>query len=952
MEKKLYKDTIDLYEQKKQFSLLITLFLNVYEKNKDLCKRLIEIFFRINEQENNDKGPDLKKYLKSFKDIFSRTRDIFDENNYNPIHFYGILFVYLHFYDEKNFVKIIEEFSEGNANILYEILIHYYLHFINPLKQKKEFFEGFIQYALKENKKKEIFDRIMNYIEDIETYLFIIDKHKEQIFKKYTELRTKPFEMDSRLKLVKYKKNKKDNQDKNQNDENQSYDEDDDHGVKEAGNIENECHVIERLIESIINFSQKEKILVIYMRSTFWINLIEQYDYPDWENISNCHKLREVYKKYNELVNTLYEENDIKYDINKFYDRDQFAHMLNKLISKFLEKNQQRLTNAEKLGVVQKFNPFFNIIDERDKNKFKNKRETYIFDYVNFSKITPAFIEAFHIFNFETIFKENITEYINKITEKIKDIQTFGNIIKLVDETRMKEEDKKDYFDLLKEKYNSVIKYNINSIKDDKELKNAIKILAEFVSKRFLFYGKNDFLENEIELLEDNIKSLIYLELITEYFKDEYNIQKEFIYEQYLKKIKTKEGRDNVIKLVKNLKDKDQNNFIYEKLLKVCIFTDEEFFSNHENYKIQQLCLLNEELNKDEKMKKLDIIEQALHGNKNAKSIETELDKVTKKLEEGKITKRDMERFLNITKKEKNMTNKDKKENDPKNVSIPENNKNDIYVKQKLGLIAIILKNEYNAGDKYDAYKKNIDEINKKVDELTSIQDSLMIFHRNTYINDIKYISKIPEDIENSPICDVNNNMTKFSDDLMKKHNSLHNQIKDVKDFLLFKKIYDEARGKDQEARFNEAYGKLNDLKKTFKDNPKNIEVIFNNEKFKNIFKLIKDELGKKDEKNSEEFLNQMKKNFNITDENAEKDLQMLIKSKKYEIIVKSIDYFFKNFLGKDLNLSEKMKMLSDLPLEELKIALKELKKKNTMIMNLIVLIIEYLLQFMKKKKQ
>ena len=97
MEKKLYKDTIDLYEQKKQFSLLITLFLNVYEKNKDLCKRLIEIFFRINEQENNDKGPDLKKYLKSFKDILSRARDIFDENNYNSIHFYGILFVYLHF---------------------------------------------------------------------------------------------------------------------------------------------------------------------------------------------------------------------------------------------------------------------------------------------------------------------------------------------------------------------------------------------------------------------------------------------------------------------------------------------------------------------------------------------------------------------------------------------------------------------------------------------------------------------------------------------------------------------------------------------------------------------------------------------------------------------------------------------------------------------------------------
>ena len=180
---------------------------------------------------------------------------------------------------------------------------------------------------------------------------------------------------------------------------------------------------------------------------------------------------------------------------------------------------------------------------------------------MNFSKITPAFIEAFHIFNFEKMFEENISEYINKITGKIKDIQTFGNIIKLIDEKRMKEDNQKDYYQILKEKYGSVIKGNIKLIKDDKELKNAIKILAEFVSKRFLFYGKNDFLENEIELLEDNIKSLIYLELITEYFKDEYNIQKEFIYEQYLKKIKTKEGRDNVIKLVKrkiNIKEQNQ----------------------------------------------------------------------------------------------------------------------------------------------------------------------------------------------------------------------------------------------------------------------------------------------------------------------------------------------------------------------------------------------------------
>ena len=90
---------------------MITLFLKIYGKNKELCKQLIEIFYRINNEENNDKIDDLKNHLKSFKDIFFFFLYILDENNYNPIHFYGILFCYLHFHDDNNFPKIIEEFS-------------------------------------------------------------------------------------------------------------------------------------------------------------------------------------------------------------------------------------------------------------------------------------------------------------------------------------------------------------------------------------------------------------------------------------------------------------------------------------------------------------------------------------------------------------------------------------------------------------------------------------------------------------------------------------------------------------------------------------------------------------------------------------------------------------------------------------------------------------------------
>ena len=270
-----------------------------------------------------------------------------------------------------------------------------------------------------------------------------------------------------------------------------------------------------------------------------------------------------------------------------------------------------------------------------------------------------------------------------------------------------------------------------------------------------------------------------------------------------------------------------------------------------------------------------------------------------------------------------------------------------------MGLISLTLGEDYVAENKYFEYKTNIDNINKKVALLISTKDSLMIFHRNKFIDDIRKIAKILDEIENSPISNFRNNETNKSiDELRDKHNDLCLKINEVKDFLLFKKIFEKAQGQDQADRFNDAYKKLNSLKITFTENPKNIEAIINDKAYENIFKDIKEELGRKDEIKSDVFLEQMKKYFTITDKNAINDLKMLIKSKKYEMIVNSIDYFFRYFLNKDLNLPEKMRNLSDQSLTYLKDALKELKKKITMTTNLIVLIIEYLLQFMKKKKQ
>ena len=134
-------------------------------------------------------------------------------------------------------------------------------------------------------------------------------------------------------------------------------------------------------------------------------------------------------------------------------------------------------------------------------------------------------------------------------------------------------------------------------------------------------------MKDEISLLDEKIKSLVYIELITTYNSKDYEEQKNFICDIYLRKIKAKEGRNDIINLVKILKmhgkvsdkvddkfddkvdDKidvnadvkidDRDYFIYEKLLEKCIFEKDDFFSNQEIYKIQTLCLLNEELKKE-----------------------------------------------------------------------------------------------------------------------------------------------------------------------------------------------------------------------------------------------------------------------------------------------------------------------------------------------------------------
>ena len=623
----------------------------MYAQNQELCVKLLDIFYNINEKENTDRDKDLATNLSSFKQIYENASDIIQNNQYNAIKFYGVLFCYFNYYDKNNFSQMIKKFSEGNADTLYEILIMYYSHFMNPLNQDKEFYNEFIKYAIKKEKELYIFKRILNYIDDIETFLYVINKNIDDIFKKYDGLKLDPIKLTSELKLTK----KKINTEKNETIQ------------PETDEIDNELDDIIKLIESIIKYSSDNQILVIYIKSTFWIYLLKQYNIPDWENLNNCYKLREVFKKYKDLINDLFKEEKkkfetnrkkkddkdinsiIKNDINRYYERDEFAFILNRNIRDFFEIKKNKITNSEILGVIEKYNPYFNIKDDADNEKYKNYRETYIFDYINFGEATEAFNETFHKLNFEKIFQENITEFINKITSKIKDIPTFGNIIKLIDINRIQEK-KKDYYNILKDKYEIIIKNDIQTLTGDK-LDKAVEIVSEFISKIFLDENDTHFLEDKISKLEEKIKSLIYNELIRKYNGKDYEIMKNYIYGIFLKKL---DSIDDIIKLIDILSEDDKKIFL-DKILKECEFTKEEFYSNFENKKIKLLCYLNES-------ERLNILGQ---DNKYAGKLENILDDIRSELENGSISKKKLETFLNRnkTKNAKKDESKIEKEN-------------------------------------------------------------------------------------------------------------------------------------------------------------------------------------------------------------------------------------------------------------------------------------------------
>ena len=223
---------------------------------------LLEKFKEMNKnQEDNQKNMDrksyLKKYISEFNTIKCQADKLIDNNNYNIIEFYGILLCYFNFYDYKNFTSIVNELYAKNANDLYEILLIYNAHFKYPINQNLSFFNNFIKYVI-ENKEFSVLESGLYYIKDINTFINVIEKNKEEIFNKYMKSDNSRINVKYIIKLDNNLKIKNvENIEENNYDSINEYKEEIDSNVQK-----NEKKIILKIIEnikSIIDFSKKNK---------------------------------------------------------------------------------------------------------------------------------------------------------------------------------------------------------------------------------------------------------------------------------------------------------------------------------------------------------------------------------------------------------------------------------------------------------------------------------------------------------------------------------------------------------------------------------------------------------------------------------------------------------------------------------------------------------------------
>lgn len=160
-------------------------------------------------------------------------------------------------------------------------------------------------------------------------------------------------------------------------------------------------------------------------------------------------------------------------------------------------------------------------------------------------------------------------------------------------------------------------------------------------------------------------------------------------------------------------------------------------------------------------------------------------------------------------------------------------------MKKRLGLLKICFEG-FGPENAHDKLKNTLHNINEDINVLTYIKNALSKFQRERHQDNIREMVEIIKKLENIKIKEYNSDKIIEPIGRLKGLLKTAQQINSVKEFLLFKVIYDNTKGNNQEIRFGRANDKLDEIKKLFE---KKLSVNEIYEKNKKNFDIIKEKI-------------------------------------------------------------------------------------------------------------
>ena len=638
-------------------------------------------------------------------------------------------------------------------------------------------------------------------------------------------------------------------------------------------NIKDIKKIIQK-IENIIQFSKNKKKLLLEITSFFWDKLKNFYSTPNKQNIEICYNIKEQLKHYCNLINSLYkddESNKIKVNIQKYLIKGHFSRQIDKNI-KFYIENNKNITNKEIINLIMSYNVYYT------KDYYINLRSPEILDKINLEQTDEEFISQFKEIGFEKLFKKYIKKYISLMVNKIQKIEDFNTIINLIDEKNLNE-DKFTYFDRLIQKYYIIIK-KIKGIKDEEHVIKSLANLSYFLYEN----NKNDFFEKDITKLDKKIRHKIYIELIKKNNKK----MNEFIVNKYLSTL-TLENIEYFMIFINSLKPDAQKN-VLKKIDNKYIICENDFYGNNKNINFELLNLLfqNNILKEESKYKEETI---------------KVLEKIYKDIIENNTIKY-------------------------KKLDLLFSNEENIII-EKMNILNLYDEN-LNPNDIYDSSKDKYNNMKIALNRIIKIKIALEKYHKEAHKKDINSINQMIELIKNGTYNDFYNKDLELSQiyDL----EDIANQVNEVKDLKIFNIFYSNYKSKvpDEVERFEKACVELTNFKKYLIKSGENFyQNKFDDNKSESIEK-IREQI-----KIHEDFEIQKEiyKIMNVGGEkNVDEMVNIMFNSSIYEKDIKSILYFFENFL-QDKNEIEELKKkydnLSKKKFSEITKILKELEEKK-----------------------